>query len=129
MAIYCLGFSVTSCAVESSTGTDEDFLIDLNKKSFKSLANPGGWIKVRNVVVARTGSDSFAAVTAICSHEGEKKIEFRPSEKDFRCTAHGAEFDLNGIGKNKKGRKELQIFQTAVEGNFLRVTMKKELKS
>lgn len=129
MAIYCLGFSVTSCAVESSTGTDEDFLIDLSKKSFKPLANPGGWIKVRNVVVVRTGSDSFAAVTAICSHEGEKKIEFRPSEKDFRCAAHGAEFDLNGIGKNKKGRKGLQIFQTAVEGNFLRITMKKELKS
>jgi len=129
MAIYCLGFSTTSCAVETGAGSDEDFLIDLSKKSFKPLSSIGGWVKVRNVVLARTGADSFAAVSAICSHEGEKKIEFRPSEKDFRCAAHGAEFDLNGIGKNKKGRKGLQIFQTAIEGNFLRITLKKDSKS
>jgi nitrite reductase/ring-hydroxylating ferredoxin subunit len=62
-------------------------------------------------------------VNELKNYLDEKKIEFRPSEKDFRCAAHGAEFDLNGIGKNKKGRQGLKIFQTAIEGNFLRITM------
>ena len=120
-AVYCLGVSTTSCSVEKSIGSDSDFTIDISKGKFKTLAQTGGWLKIRNVVVVRTGEQNFVAVTSICSHEGENSIEYRASEKDFRCSAHGAEFDLKGVGKNKKGRKGISLYQTSLEGGILRV--------
>lgn len=128
-AAYCIGVSVTSCSVEKGTGTDDDFTIDISKGNFKVLKQAGGWVKVRNVVIARTGTDTLVAVTSICSHEGENRIEFRPSEKDFRCSAHGAEFDISGTGKNKKGRKGLNLYKVEVNNSVLRITLPKNSSS
>jgi nitrite reductase/ring-hydroxylating ferredoxin subunit len=126
LAVYCSGFISTSCSVEKGSGTDEDFTIDISKGKFKELSKTNGWIKVRNVVIARTGTDSFSAVTSICSHEGENQIIFRPAEGDFRCAAHGAEFDLAGNGKNKKGRKGLTLYQVKMQNSILHVTLPKK---
>jgi len=128
-AAYCMGISMTSCSVEKGVGTDDDFTIDISKGRFRELSKAGGWIKVRNVVVVRTGADSFAAVTSICSHEGENRIEYRPQENDFRCSAHGAEFDIAGSGKNKKGRKGLTLYQVNVQNSILRITLPKKSES
>lgn len=122
-AVYCLGVGTSSCSVEQTNGTDTDFSLDISKGKFRQLAQKGGWIKVRNVIVAKTGDNSFTAVTSICSHEGENEIEFRAETSDFRCRAHGAEFDLGGKGKNKKGRKGLALYQAELTGNILRVTL------
>jgi cytochrome b6-f complex iron-sulfur subunit len=129
MAVYCTGFIAASCSVEKGIGTDEDFTIDISKGSFRELNKPGGWIKVRNVVIARSGPEKFTAVTSICSHEGENQVAYRPSEGDFRCAAHGAEFDLSGSGKNKKGRKGLTLYQVSVQNSNLRITLPKKSDS
>jgi cytochrome b6-f complex iron-sulfur subunit len=128
-AAYCIGISATSCSVEKGSGTDDDFTIDISKGSFKVLQQTGGWVKVRNVVIARTASDTLVAVTSICSHEGENQITYRPAEGDFRCAAHGAEFDLSGSGKNKKGRKGLTLYQVAMQNSNLRITLPKKSES
>jgi cytochrome b6-f complex iron-sulfur subunit len=129
MAFYCVGTTLNSCSVAQVSGTPDDFVLDLKKSRFKSLLQTGGWTKVNNVVVACTAPGQYVAVTSICSHEGENRVEFRPAEKDFRCTAHGAEFDVTGVGKNKKGRKGLQVYSISKEGDTLRVQRPVEQKS
>jgi cytochrome b6-f complex iron-sulfur subunit len=125
-AAYCIGISATSCSAEKGIGTDDDFTLDISKGSFKVLQKTGGWVKVRNVVIARIASDTLVAVTSICSHEGENRIEYRPAEKDFRCAAHGAEFDLSGTGKNRKGRKGLILYAVKEDNSIVRINLPKK---
>jgi cytochrome b6-f complex iron-sulfur subunit len=121
MAVYCAVSLVSSCSTLKPEGSAEDFILDLSKGKFRSLLQTGAWMKINNVVIACTETGQYAAVSSICSHEGENRIEYRSGEKDFRCSAHGAEFDLSGNGKNKKGRKGLAVFQTRLDGSRLRV--------
>ena len=48
----------------------------------------------RDVLLARTGSDSFSALDAICSHQG--CIVSRVAYPVFVCPCHGSRYDLNG---------------------------------
>jgi nitrite reductase/ring-hydroxylating ferredoxin subunit len=121
LALYCGASLMESCSAAKIEGNKDDFTFDISKGQFRTLQQPGGWVKVNDVVIACVASGQFAAVGSICSHEGENQVVYRPAEKDFRCTAHGAEFDLKGSGKNKKGRKGLALYEASLSGNLLRI--------
>lgn len=125
LAVYCLGWTSNACSSEKVIGSADDFTLDISKGKFKELQQPGGWVKVNNVVIACTSLGQFVAVSSICSHEGENRVEYRPGEKDFRCTAHGAEFNLNGTGKNKKARKGIPVYETSLSEQLLRIRLPK----
>ena len=46
------------------------------------------------LLVARTGPDSFTALSAICTHQTCTITDF--SNQLFVCPCHGSEFDTNG---------------------------------
>jgi nitrite reductase/ring-hydroxylating ferredoxin subunit len=125
LAVYCLGWGISSCTTEKLVGSADDFTLDISKGKFRVLQQAGGWIKVNNVVIACTSPGQFVAISSICSHEGENRVEYRPAEKDFRCSAHGAEFNLNGTGKNKKARKGIPVFETSLNEQLLRIRLPK----
>ncbi|MVM39304.1 Rieske 2Fe-2S domain-containing protein [Spirosoma sp. HMF3257] len=72
-----------------------------------------------NVVVANT-TQGYVAVTLVCSHEGEKRIQLRNNE--FYCSAHGARYDLNGKGLNSEGSHGLTIYTISQSGNILTIS-------
>lgn len=123
MAVYCAG-SLSSCTndtVTPSSTTPETITIDLGAKSNEALLKNGGYIVTQDVVIARTDTGTFVAVTLICSHEGNKAITYQTSE--FLCTVHGARFDNNGKGLNSNGAKGLKVYPIMVSGNTLTVTL------
>jgi len=71
-------------------------------------------------VIAKTAT-GYAAATVICSHEGQQQITYRNTLNQWYCTAHGASFDINGIGQNGNGSKGLTIYKTSLSANNLRV--------
>jgi Rieske Fe-S protein len=62
------------------------------------LASSGGMALVQAsgsaLLVARTGPDSFTALSAICTHQTCTITDF--SNQLFVCPCHGSEFDTNG---------------------------------
>lgn len=46
------------------------------------------------LLVARTGTDSFTAFSATCTHQACTITDF--SNQLFVCPCHGSEFDTNG---------------------------------
>jgi nitrite reductase/ring-hydroxylating ferredoxin subunit len=118
----CLG----GCAVETiapegpGAGGTVDFTLDLTDANNANLASNGGYVIVNNsVVVGRANDGSYVAATRTCSHEPRKEVRLRNGE--WYCTAHGARFGLNGQGLNGNGRNGLRIYNTALNGNILRV--------
>ncbi|XWW48237.1 Rieske 2Fe-2S domain-containing protein [Fibrella sp. USSR17] len=119
LATACLG----SCSSADTTVAPlaSDIVLDLTATSNAALANNGGYVVLssQNVVVARTNTGAYAAVTLICSHEGQRKITYRTSE--FYCTEHGARYDNNGVGLNSEGSKGLKTYATSLSGTTLTI--------
>ena len=109
-----LTVSVTAIAV-----TKDLLTLDLSLTANSNLKKIGGYIRQNNILVALIATDTYAAVTQICSHEGRKEIVLQNGE--FYCTAHGARYTTKGIGLNSDGRNGLTIYKTTLDGNTLHV--------
>lgn len=121
--IAALCFGQTSCKDkgEGNSAALKDFTIDLAQAQFSKLKTPGNFVIEQDVVVACTGNGLYAAVTVICSHEGQKQVAYQAATNDFRCSAHGAVFDATGKGKSGPSSAGLRSYNTSVSGNSLRV--------
>jgi nitrite reductase/ring-hydroxylating ferredoxin subunit len=100
---------------------DLDFVIDLTLNKFLELNNFGSYIIEDQVVIARSVTGEYLAATHICSHEQLSQITYSGVEGAWLCTAHGALFTEEGEGLNANGSKGLQIFNTEINGDLLRV--------
>jgi cytochrome b6-f complex iron-sulfur subunit len=122
VAVYCAGNSLTSCQNDSAvTPLAADITLDLTDSKYTALKANNGYVVLssQNVVVARTGTDTYVAVTLICSHEQRREITYKSGE--FYCTAHGARFDNSGKGLNTEGKKGLTVYTTSLNGTTLTV--------
>ncbi len=123
MAVYCMG-GLSGCAQDQTVPTPNsnvDFNLDLSSQENAVLNQTGGFVIAHKVVIARTAVDTFAAVTQICSHEGQQQVTFQASSEEFYCTAHGARYDTKGHGLNSNGSRGLTTYQTVLQGNMLHV--------
>jgi cytochrome b6-f complex iron-sulfur subunit len=116
VAVYC-----SSCVDENIPLANVDFTLDLTLAVNSALNSNGGFVIKNRVVVARTSSGNFVAVTQVCSHEGQVQVSFRAASNDFQCSAHGATYNTAGAGTNANGSKGLTTYQTTLTGTSLRV--------
>lgn len=76
---------------------------------------------VQEVVIVRTGSGSFSAVTVFCRHEGKKEVTFRKSNNDFYCPENGPTYNIAGKGTNSDGSGGVTVYQTTFSGSKLSI--------
>ncbi len=126
-AVYCAASGLSSCVNESMdptnpTGvTGNELVLDLNSAAYSKLNTVGNYVIVSGIVIARVSATAFAAVTQVCSHEGQRKVVFNAGE--FYCPAHGARFDIAGKGLNSTGSRGLKTYATTLDGTTLKVTL------
>ena len=123
LAVYCGASALSSCQNESDVtpAGSVDFTIDLSNAAYSKLNTAGNYLVYNKVVIARTSSATtgFAAVTQICSHEGQAQVYYTGS--GFACPAHGATFSLTGAKTNNVSSKGITAYQTSLSGTSLRV--------
>jgi cytochrome b6-f complex iron-sulfur subunit len=123
LAVYCGASTLSSCKNDSglSPSGPIDFTIDLSNVSYSKLNTVGSYLVYNQVVIARTSSAAtgFAAVTQVCSHEGQSQIYYTGS--GFACPVHGAAFSISGARANNVSSKGITAYQTALSGTSLRV--------
>lgn len=101
MLMNCLQSCETDGAIPDPNpggNTDKvDFTLDLNNSAYSKLKNKGGFVVVKpqNIIVAHTSTDTFLAVSAICTHEAAT-IDYRAATNDFLCPNHQSEFKSDG---------------------------------
>ena len=126
-AVYCAASGLSSCVNESMdptnpTGvTGNELILDLNSAAFSKLNTVGNYVIVSGIVIARVSTSTFAAVTQVCSHEGQRKVVYNAGE--FYCPSHGARFDTAGKGLNSTGSRGLKTYACLLEGTTLKVTV------
>lgn len=98
-----------------------DFTLDLGSSGNSDINTPGGYIYNQGIIIARTGANSFAAVSQACTHQGTTLI-FQLSQNRFHCNNHGSNFNTNGTVINGPASSPLTVYKTQLNGNNLRVT-------
>jgi cytochrome b6-f complex iron-sulfur subunit len=120
----CIAGIATSCSSDNSTSPSPapapsgvDFLLDV---STGSLATNGGYLVSQGIVVARTNSGTYIAVSASCTHEGTN-VNYNASGNNFICPNHGAQFSSTGTVTQGPANSNLKKYNTTLTGNSLRV--------
>jgi cytochrome b6-f complex iron-sulfur subunit len=120
----CITGLASSCSSDNSTSPSPapapsgvDFILDV---STGSLASNGGFLVSQGIVIARTNSGTFIAVSAACTHEGTN-VNYVASANDFLCPNHGAQFSSTGVVTRGPANTNLKQYNTSLTGNSLRV--------
>jgi cytochrome b6-f complex iron-sulfur subunit len=121
-AALAVGITIESCQKNNSVQpTSVNFTLDLTSSSNAALNNIGGWISQNNVIVIRTGSSTYAALSETCTHAG-CSVSYSSSSKQLVCPCHGGVFDSNGNVVSGPPSSPLPQYKTSLSGNTLTVT-------
>lgn len=116
------GFGGSSLPRISGSGAGGGIQVTVDASS--PLASTGALALVTSslgsVLVARTGSDTFTALSATCTHQGCAITGF--SGASFVCPCHGSQFDANGRVLNGPATRSLQQFNTQFANGVLTIT-------
>jgi len=100
-------------------------VITLAIEASSPLATVGNAAQVQygsgTLLVARTAQDTFAAVTAICTHQSCAITGY--SNQIYICPCHGSQFDTNGQVKKGPANSALRKYQTQFANNQLTITL------
>ncbi len=98
--------------------------IQVSVDAASPLASPGAMALVQSsagsVLVARTGTDSFTAVSATCTHQGCAITGF--SGSSYVCPCHGSQFDESGRVLSGPASRSLQQYHTQFANGVLTIT-------
>lgn len=112
----CIG-GLAGCTKDNLAPTSVDFTLDV---SSGPLASNGGSLVQSGVIVARTNSGSYIAVSAACTHQGTQ-VNYAAGNNNFVCPNHGAKFDSSGSVTHGPANKNLTKYNTTLTGSSLRV--------
>ena len=100
--------------------TGVDFTINLSETANAALATAGGYIYRSGIIIARTLSDQYIAVSQACTHQGTTVV-FEGANNRFYCNNHGSTFSTTGSVTGGPAGAPLTRYNTAVSGSNLRV--------
>ncbi|MFV5690018.1 ubiquinol-cytochrome c reductase iron-sulfur subunit [Flavobacterium sp. ZT3R25] len=124
----CIAGLATSCSSDdsntggsgSSTPTptaSSNFTVDT---STGPLATNGGFIVMKGIIIARTTTGTFLAVSSSCTHEGVT-LGYDNSGNVFVCPRHNSQFTSTGTVISGPAPSNLKQYQTTLSGTTLTV--------
>lgn len=109
-----------SQGVTTPPPTGVDFTLDLSLPANATLNTDGGYVYSGGIIVARTTSGTYIAVSQACTHQGVT-VQYVGSQKLFYCPSHGATFADNGAVISGPTSTALAQYKTSLSGSMLRV--------
>lgn len=92
-----------------------DIMIDLNDLSLNSV---GDFDYSGDIIVIRTGENSYTALSKICTHQ-QCTVSYNHSSGQLPCPCHGSVFSTTGSVINGPAESSLQTYSVAVNGDTL----------
>lgn len=118
LAPACIG-GLSGCSndVVPTAPVNVDFTVDI---STGALSVNGGFIISNDIIIARTNSGSFLAVSAACTHQGTI-VNYVGGSNNFVCPNHGAEYNNDGNVTKGPATKNLTKYNTTLSGTSLHI--------
>lgn len=116
---YCVGCAANGNDVPTAP-SNVDMTLDLTQSSNSALTFIGGSIVNNGIIIGRTGTSTFVAVSSACTHQGTT-VQFQLNNNRFYCNNHGSTFALDGTVTQGPAGRSLTKYNTSLNGNNLRV--------
>jgi cytochrome b6-f complex iron-sulfur subunit len=122
----CIAGLATSCSSDdsgtsgsgsSTPAATGNFTVDT---STGPLATNGGFIVMKGIIIARTTTGTFLAVSSSCTHEGVT-LGYEKSGNVFVCPRHNSQFTSTGTVISGPAPSNLKQYQTTLSGTTLTV--------
>ena len=127
--MVCIAPVATSCSKDSESApggnnnnnnSSVDFTLDLSTPAYSALNSNGGSVIKDSIIIARTSSGIYVALSSICTHQGST-IGFESSANRFHCPNHGSNFSIDGAVINGPATSSLKRYNTQLNGTSLRI--------
>jgi len=103
-------------------GNDDDAVtIDLTSDDFSDLGTVGGYAYSGNIIIIRSGSDSYLAFSKICTHQ-QCTVTYNASENELPCPCHGSVFSTSGAVLEGPATSSLKKYSVNKEGDTLKIS-------
>jgi len=97
-----------------------DFTIDLNDPQYSTLYNLGGYVYINGIIVIRTVSGNYVALSEYCTSDGSA-LQYMVSQNEIVCPSDGSKFDTAGAVIFGPAQTPLIQYQTQLIGSSLRI--------
>ena len=117
--VHCL----SGCTPEDQViapPTNVDFTLDLTAPANNALNTSGGYIYNGGIIVARTVSGAYVALSMACTHAGTT-VYYDAGSNRFNCPSHGSIFATDGAVVQGPAGSPLAKYKTTLSGTSLRV--------
>ena len=105
MAVYCMG-GITACSSNKQDpqpvtpnpapgSTKVDVTLDLTTTAFSTLQTVNGFAYSDSIIIVRTATDTFVALSKVCTHNGTTVI-YQADKTRIYCENHGSVFAFDG---------------------------------
>lgn len=102
-------------------GNTGNVMVDLSESKNANLGDIGGYLYVGNIIVIRTGNNSFAALSKICTHQ-QCTVEYDPGTNELPCPCHQSRFNINGGVLNGPASSPLKKYTVVKNGDILNIS-------
>lgn len=118
----CAACGMLSCSEEEAPAPINglDITINIEDAANANLKTVGGSIIKDNLIIARTGTDTFIALSKSCTHAGVTVNYDHPNTRII-CNAHGSIFETNGSVTKGPADRPLARYKTSFNSPNLRV--------
>jgi len=126
LGIGAAAFAVVNCLEgcskqnSNTTAPSVNFTLNLLDPANSALNKNGGFIYSNGVIVAKTMTGAYIAVSQSCTHAGVT-VQYESAQNDFYCPAHGSSFSSNGAVTGGPAPSALKSYSTALSGTSLHV--------
>lgn len=104
----------------ASAPSNIDFTLDLNQPANSALNTSGNYLYSNGLIIAKTLSGSFIAVSKACTHQSYP-VKFDSQYDVFYCPSHGATFSESGLVLGGPARQALKQYNVSLAGSLLRI--------
>ncbi|WP_167616732.1 ubiquinol-cytochrome c reductase iron-sulfur subunit [Maribellus sediminis] len=117
---------MTSCSKDDDMtdpgngGGNEGITIDLTDSAFDALDTVGGYAYSGSLIIFRTGTDNYMALSRKCTHQG-CDVTYSHANGNIPCPCHGSMYTTSGVVTNGPAMANLKSYTVTKSGNTLTI--------
>ncbi len=123
VAAITIGACLGGCkkTTTSPSAPTVNFSLNLADPANSALGTNGGYVYSQGVIVARTLSGAYIAVSQACTHQGVTVV-YQGGSNGFYCSAHGSTFASSGAVTGGPASSNLKSYTTTLSGSTLHIS-------
>lgn len=95
--------------------------IDLTSNDFSALKTVGGYAYSGNIIIIRTGTSTYVALSSVCTHQS-CTVAYSSADDKIKCPCHGSMFSTGGSVVQGPAPTSLKSYTVTLSGTTLKIT-------